>query len=351
MLWVNTLGLRAPRADAFTLVRGLEKLREWRRPLRQVEENLWVLAPVMLPVMGDGVLGRINRRLTVTSIRRALRKLGFVSPVFWTTVPTARDCLGQLNEAMRIYYVTDDYSLWPGGNADAIRRADREMTDAADCIFACSEALAAAHQTKRGRTVLLPHAVDFDHFAPPRPEPKELKDLPRPRACFFGLVYEKIDLESLHQLAVEMPSLQLVLIGPVKTGVERLAARPNVRFLGPRSYAELPAYLHAMDVLVVPYVPDEEIVASGPLKIRECLAVGKPTVVRGIPDVRQFSDVLTVYENRDEFVPAVRRALAEAAADRAARMHARVRADTWDARVETILKELEATGASNAAAD
>jgi glycosyltransferase involved in cell wall biosynthesis len=342
VLWVNTIGLRAPKADAFTVFRGLEKAREWCRPLRQVDENLWVLAPVMLPVMGGGILGRINRNWTVGAVRRALRKLGMHSPILWTTVSTAGDYVGRLGESLRVYYVTDDYHLWPGSDAEAVRRADRELTRRADLVFACSEFLAAAHRNGRARTVLLPHAVDVGHFRQPMPEPDELKPVPRPRACFFGLIYEKIDLPLLSELAERRPDVHIVLIGPVKTNVDRLASRPNVHVLGSKPYEMLPAYLQAMDVLVVPYVLDEEIRVSSPLKIRECLAVGIPTVVRSLPDLRQFSDVLYLCEQREEFVAAVGRALAEGGTDRAERMHRRVLAETWDARVDIVLRELDA---------
>ena len=36
---------------------------------------------------------------------------------------------------------------------------------------------------------------------------------------------------------------------------------------------------------MIPYVLDDETRNKGPLKIRECLAVGVPTVARAIPDL------------------------------------------------------------------
>jgi serine/alanine adding enzyme len=337
VLWVNTIGLRAPKADGFTLFRGVEKIREWSKPLRRVGENMWVLAPVMLPVSGDGILGRINTRLTVRAIRRALRQLKFEAPILWTTVPTARNFVGKLDESAVVYYVTDDYSLWPGGNALEIRRMDQDLTQTADFVFACSRPLFESHQNPKASTVLLPHAVDMDHFSALQPEPEELKPLPHPRACFFGLIYEKIDLDSLYDLALAEPALTLVMIGPVKTSVDRLAGLPNVHFFGPKSYEILPAYLQAMDLMVVPYVPDEEIKASGPLKIRECLALGKPTVVRALPDLSSFSEVIHLYDRREDFVPTVRKALSEPVNSS---MRECVRSETWESRVKTILNVL-----------
>jgi glycosyltransferase involved in cell wall biosynthesis len=337
VLWVNTIGLRGPKTDGFTFFRGVEKIRSWVKPLQQVSRDFWVLSPVMLPVFGDGFVAGVNRAMVVGAIRMAMRKMGMRRPIFWTTVPTAIDYVGKLDESAVVYYVTDDYHLWPGGNAEKIIQADRELTKKSDLIFPCSEPLEKNHRNEKARTVLLQHAVDFEHFSSTKPEPAELAKIPRPRACFFGLIYEKIDLESLRELAMARPGIQLVMIGPVGTDVSRLEGLANVHFLGAKPYTELPAYLQAMDCFVVPYVPDEEIKASGPLKIRECLAVGKPVVVRALPDLESLGDVVELYRRREDFVSAVDRAMGD---ERVQERRDRVRGETWESRVETIMREL-----------
>ena len=341
VLWVNTLGLRAAKADRFTFFRGIEKLREWARPLRRVGERMWVLAPIMLPVSGGGLLARLNSELTIRFIRAAIRRAGIRNAVLWSSLPTAADYVGRIDERAVVYYVTDDFSLWPGGNADQIRDADDRLTQAAHLIMPCNQTLAESHRTGHARTIPLPHAVDFEHFADDTlPEPADLAGIGRPRACFFGLVYEKIDLESLAELARRRADLQIVLIGPVKTNVDCVSALPNVHLLGPRPYETLPAYLHAMDLLIVPYVLDEETANKGPLKIRECLAVGKPIVARAIPDLEPLGDVVGLYHESGELTAAVDEALQSPAAQLGRRMREKVRGHTWAARVEQIMIEL-----------
>jgi len=379
VLWVDTIGLRSAKADSFTLFRGLEKLRKWARPLRRVNDNLWVLAPIMLPTAGEDVLARVNARLVTTAIRRVTTRLGFHNPVLFSSVPTAVDYVGQLGESRVVYYVTDDYRLWPGANAEKIRLADRRLRDVADVVFPCTQALMEPDCPK---STLLPHAVDFDHFTTLAAEPADLAAIPHPRVCFFGLIYEKIDLPLLARLAAARPDVHVVLIGPVKTDVSILAPHPNVHLLGPKPYGELPAYLQAMDAIVVPYVPDDEKLHCGPLKIRECLAVGKPTVLQNIPDLRQFADVVRLYDSPDQFIAQVDAALgrdegvspsclagvpparsgegdsplssgltngthnagetpaSRSNADLAAAMRQRVHGQTWEARAELVLDTL-----------
>ena len=340
VLWVNTIGLRAAKADGFTFLRGLEKLKEWSHPLRQVSDNLWVLAPVMLPTAGQGVLAALNRTIASASVRSAMRKIGIERPVFWATVPTAADFVGRIAESLRVYYITDDFSLWPGGNAQKIRDLDRQLTEQSDVVFPCSPPLAESHRFGNAKVVMLPHAVDFEHFSRPQAEPDDLANIPRPRACFFGLIYEKIDLDLLADLARAKPELHIVMIGPVKTDVSKVASFPNVHSLGPRPYESLPAYLQHVDMLLVPYVLDDEVVAKGPLKIRECLAVGKPTVIRAIPSVEEFADLVHLYHDRHEFLACVTAALSEDRESACARMRLRVLPDSWESRVATIMENL-----------
>ena len=342
VLWVNTIGLRAAKADGFTFRRGVEKLREWTRPLRQVHERMWVFAPVMLPVSGESMMGRANRWWTAGSIRRTTRRLGLRAPVLFASVPTAVDYVGRLGESAVVYYITDDYSHWPGGDADKISAADHGLACAADLVLPCNQVLSDLHSGMARRTCLLPHAVDLEHFAAGGVVPDDLPPHAGPRVCFFGLVYEKIDLPLLALLAKARRDVQIVLIGPVKTDTSVLDGLANVVLLGPRSYERLPVYLQAMDALVVPYVVDEETLRKGPLKIRECLAAGKPTVARSIPDMEQYRDLVTLYDSPEQFVSAVDAALQQAGqCDLAQRMRQRIAADTWEARVETVMKQIE----------
>jgi glycosyltransferase involved in cell wall biosynthesis len=275
-------------------------------------------------------------------VRRAARRLGFRSPVLFASVPTAVDYVGRLGESAVVYYITDDFSLWPGGNADRIRTADRRLASAADLALPCNQVLADMHRGMAKQTCLLPHAVDLEHFAGGGAVPDDLPPHSGPRVCFFGLVYEKIDLPLLARLAKARQDLQIVLIGPVKTDTSVLAGLANVVLLGPRPYERLPAYLQAMDVLVLPYVVDEETLGKGPLKIRECLAAGKPIVARAIPDLEQYRDLVELYDRPEQFIASVEAVLQRTdRADLTLRMRQCVAADTWEARVETVMEQVE----------
>ena len=76
-----------------------------------------------------------------------------------------------------------------------------------------------------------------------------------------------------------------MLIGPVKSGQEgqlgELQALPNVWYLGPRPWEQLPAYLWNMQVGVIPYRQSHFAEARCPLKLYEYVAAGMGVALVG----------------------------------------------------------------------
>ncbi len=348
ILWVNTVGTRQVRVDGFTWRRGWEKLRSWSNGLRQVAETMWVLDPPMLPAAANSVLRLVNRRLVTRRIRRTLGRLGMGDPVVLTTLPYTVWLLGDVGQRGLVYNCTDDFSYWPSADRGTLQQAEAEMRQRADLVLAASRRLQQRHRDA-ARCEYFPHAVDFEHFASveSRSVPAELQQIPSPRVGFFGLIYEKLDVELLTAIVTELPHVHLVLIGPCDYRPAEFASLPRVHFVGPRAYDELPAWIAGLDVLLLPYVDDEMIRQSNPLKLRECLATGKPTVSIDIAEVRQFEPYVRVAASRPDFVAAVRHAL-DSPADKAtaALQQQSVRQESWEARAQQLHDHLTSFAAT-----
>jgi glycosyltransferase involved in cell wall biosynthesis len=314
VLWVNTIGTRAVKANSFTARRVVEKLKSWRQGLKQISESFWVYDVPMLPVSGSRTLQAINRRWVRNRLRTTAQRIGLGSPVVLSTLPYVHWMIEGLDRRGLIYYCTDDYSHWPDADRDALVKADRIMTDAADAVLAVSQALVDSHANAR-RCEYFPHGVDVEHFARAQDAneivPSELASLATPRIGFFGLIYEKLDFQLLSTVAKRYPNASLAMIGPVDYCDESFRSLPNVHFLGRQPYSQLPGWIAGLDVLMMPYVRDEMIEQSCPLKLRECLASGKPTVSVDVPEVRKLMPHVFVARNADEFADEVGRALAE----------------------------------------
>jgi UDP-galactopyranose mutase len=144
-------------------------------------------------------------------------------------------------------------------------------------------------------------------FAPPRLLELE-EDLPRPRLGFFGVIDERFDADLLAKAAELRPDWQFIMVGPViKISEADLPRRPNIHYLGSKSYAELPRYLSGWDVALMPFAMNESTEFISPTKTPEYLAGGRPVVSTPVRDVvRHYGHLqgVRIAAQPDQFVAA-----------------------------------------------
>ncbi|CAO4194065.1 glycosyltransferase [Methylorubrum extorquens] len=110
--------------------------------------------------------------------------------------------------------------------------------------------------------------------------------IPRPRLGFFGVIDERLDRDLLAAVADLRPDWHFVMIGPVvKIDPASLPQRPNIHWLGPKTYAELPDYLRHWDLGLMPFALNEATRFISPTKTPEFLAAGLRVVSTPIVDV------------------------------------------------------------------
>jgi UDP-galactopyranose mutase len=106
----------------------------------------------------------------------------------------------------------------------------------------------------------------------------------------------------------------IVMVGPVvKISEGDLPRRPNIHYLGGKSYSQLPAYLSGWDVALMPFAINEATQFISPTKTPEYLAAGRPVVSTPITDViRHYAglDAVKIAGGPAEFVAACDAALA-----------------------------------------
>ena len=188
-----------------------------------------------------------------------------------------------------VYDITDDWPLARISPAKHRRATldDELLMRGARAVVVCSPALAAS----RGRTrdvVLIPNGVDVARFTTPQPRPEDLGI--GPVAVYVGTLHEdRLDIRLCCDLADTLADVQFVYVGPDCLKVasrNALTGHANVRLLGARPYATVPAYLQHADAVFVPHVVSPFTESLDPIKARECLAVGTPTVATAIAGFR-----------------------------------------------------------------
>lgn len=348
ILWVNSIGMRRPAASGRDARRLLNKLRQVGRGLVRINNNLHVASPLAVPLPGVPGVDRLNTLLLTTSIRYFARKAGLTRPILWTFLPNTVGLVGRLGESRVIYHCVDEYSAFAGVSRDTLRRMEQQLVRRADLVLASSETLAAERRPLNPRTHFVSHGVDVAHFSraldPAVPAPPDATGLPRPVIGFFGLIAEWLDIDLIVEIARRRPAWSVVMLGKATVDTSALRALPNVRLLGQKPYADLPAYCRTFDVGIIPFRIDTLTVRANPLKLREYLAAGLPVISSDLPEVRKYAGLAHLATGADGFIAAIEAALAERTDEHARARSAAMASESWEARVEEISELIEDTG-------
>jgi glycosyltransferase involved in cell wall biosynthesis len=346
VLYVECPGLRMPRGNKRDLGKIFAKVKKSLAAPKKLSETFWVCTLFQIPLHRFALVRKLNRSLILFSVRRMLRKLGMTDHLAWFHIPHLSQVAGGLNSRGTVYYCIDSYSSLPNVDKKAIETMDDEMTRIADLVFVSSLPLYEKKRNIARNLLLSPHGVDFQHFSSGRsnalPVPTDVAALKGPVIGFWGLIEERIDLELISYLALKNPDWNIVMIGHVAVGENACAGLPNVHFVGPKKYQQLPEYAQIFDVAVLPYRMNDFVFNCNPIKLREYLATGKPVVSTYYPEVDKYRDVVSVAATHAEFEEGIAWYLEHDSPEAAARRVARVQPESWQKRVDEIVETLQA---------
>ncbi len=338
VLWVNSIGYRAPTATRRDISRAARKLLAAAAPIRETEPNIHVLNPLIIPSYGRPWVRKFNRWFLRCQVLGAMKCLRFQRPVNWIFNPAAAIVAGSLNEDLLIYYCVDEYPAFCDVCGESIADMERELLAKAHVVFASSGRLYESKRRHNQTTALIRHGVDWSHFRSALdadlPKPPDLARLQGPILGYFGLIARDwVDLELIAHVARRMPHASIVMLGKITMDVSPLKKFPNVHLLGHRPYQALPAYCRGFDVALIPFPISEVTLNANPLKAREYLAAGLPVVSTAIPEVEVLG-TCRIGRDHDGFVEQIQAALTEPgpAHDRSES----VRHQSWEARIDEI---------------
>lgn len=150
---------------------------------------------------------------------------------------------------------------------------------------------------KRFGGVLIPHVRDTDRWAPGRQDPgpaRERLGVGKERVVMFlGTPRGYKGVEDLAEAVSRLgrPDVALALVGTdpgSETGRALAARHPGIRLVGRVPVAQVPAYLSAADVVVVPQRESSDTRGQVPAKLFDAMALGRPIVstrVSMIPEI------------------------------------------------------------------
>jgi len=314
VVWVNTIGMRSPNLSKQDAIKAFRKLKRMfstaskGKACPKLPENLSVLQPFMFPY-NKGVWRKLNQISVVKAVRRELHNRGLVSPILVTTVPNACDYIGSFQERCVVYYCVDDFANWPGHDKDLVLRMEEDLIKKTDVFIATSEDLFLKLSKVSESIYLLPHGVDLERFKAISGSETSFANIPRPRAGYVGLIDERLDWDLLTFLAQSLKKINFVFVGKLEANFSE--KMPNLFFVPPVPYEEVPAVLKSFDVLILPYKVNDFTQTLNPLKLKEYLASGRPIVGSPLKEIEKWSPFLRVARTREEWVKGLEEALSE----------------------------------------
>jgi UDP-galactopyranose mutase len=289
----------APRETAYLQVREADNA-----------QNVRIVVPHLPQGMPDDAREAALKRLLdahVASIRGPL--------ITWYYTPMMLPFSRHLDADVTVFDAMDELSKFKFAPVKLLD-LEQELIDRADIVFTGGSSLFEAKKDRHDNIHCFPSSVDRVHFLKARArqfDPADQEDLPRPRLGFYGVIDERFDIELLDKVAEMRPDWSFVMVGPVvKISEEDLPRRPNIHYLGGKTYDQLPAYLSGWDVALMPFAMNESTQFISPTKTPEYLAGGKPVVSTPIKDVvRHYGQLegVKIASTPNEFVAACEQAL------------------------------------------
>lgn len=274
-----------------------------------------------------------------------LAEHGIDDYLVWMYTPMALSLLPKLNPKAVIYDCMDELSAFKNAPAQLIER-EQALFKVADLVFTGGPSLYQSKRTQHGNVHCFASSVDAAHYAPKNIHEKDndldknvdhpaQSAIPHPRLGYFGVIDERIDIDLISALADADPQWQIVLVGPIaKIEPETLPQRPNIHWLGQKTYGDLPSLIAGWDVCLLPFALNESTRFISPTKTLEYMAAERAAVSTPIKDVVEpYGHVVKIAATHEAFIQACAELLAEPAEARAQRINTMreiVAGTSWD---------------------
>ncbi|HYS06563.1 MAG TPA: glycosyltransferase [Candidatus Dormibacteraeota bacterium] len=325
------------------------RLRLYRRGGESLQKGrLFAYAPMTLlpyrpyPLFDRPLMHRLTLRATVPRLRKVLARAGFerVDLLWMSTGSPFLALLDEVPHTAAVYRMSDDTAAFPD-TPRSFPILETEICRRADLVVATARRLVARAREKGARRVLhLPNACDPGPFVAGGAEPEDIRTAARPRAVYAGAIDGWFDVALLVDTARRLPGWTFLLIGPQRADLSPLRALSNVRLLGPRPYADLPAYLKASDAGIVPFALNDLTHSIHPLKVYEYCAAALPVVATPMEETAAMGAPLRLAKTGEDFARALQQALAEDQGPRGEQARAErvayARRNSWDGRFEIL---------------
>lgn len=344
VLYLDSLGLRAPGLGSEDLGRMAARVKAWRPFAAPTEKGVYRDSPLVVPLHRFAAARALNKRLLAWRLKRNEHHLAMADAVIWAYTPAAAEAYVPGRHRALVYHCVDDLAAYPGIDRASFHLGEKKLAQRADVCIASSKPLVRHLQELGAREVIYwPNPADtaaYQAAAEARTQPNA-----QPIIGFVGAIAEhKVDFRLVREVAELRPGWRFPMVGPIGLGLASSDIDPsdfpeNVEFWGLRSRDELPGIVAGFDVGSIPYLQNDYTNGVFPMKVFEYLGAGLPVVATSLPSLVGEVEHVAFADDADHYVEAIESALATGEALRETR---RIYAAgfSWDRRADQAMELL-----------
>jgi len=223
----------------------------------------------------------------------------------------------QLSFEKSIFRVMDMHERFPGWEGEARLLAEKIARKADVTAYSANGLKSYIDRLGPNKAILVPNGVDFDLFdfnknRQHRKRPAAIQHIPDPIALYTGIIDSRIDFNVIKTAAKQLPRVSFVLAGPAEAANGLSGLPANVYTIGPVPHPALPDLMRSAAAGLIPFDVENQMDAIKgirPLKLFEYMAAGLPVISARWPEVEEIGGPAWFYDNAQEFVSLLQKAL------------------------------------------
>lgn len=275
--------------------------------------------------------------LFVQSLQNLLGEYIKSNSLLFVLHPVWKNISFKLKGMKVIYDLMDLYEGFPNARKELIG-GERELISKSNIVLTTADNLYEYARGLNRNVHIVRNGCDYEMFNRLERN-RELDCLEdKPIIGYYGAISSWFDVVVLEEVIKGNRDKYFVFLGAINTPKAiRLFKYSNVYFLGEVENSELPGYLAYFDVCTIPFVLNDLILNTNPVKFYEYICSGKPVIAPQLPELKQYSDICYLYNNGEEFNGYINEALKEKKVLKEKRKRVG-KENSWDRRVEEIVK-------------
>ncbi|AZK47590.1 glycosyltransferase [Paenibacillus lentus] len=283
--------------------------------IQEAEKNVWLVklcSHNSLNAYRDKINHPLDKQYMKWSIDALKQKFNIAKTASIVDLPFWSMLVFDLEDNKVIYDCMDEHAGF-SNTSEELLALEPALMNRADAVVASSDVLYQKARKLNPSAHLIRNAGEFEYFSvTPNYTPIDITNVKKPIIGYIGAIADWFDMELVYELARDHPEWNFVLVGDTYySDTSKLETLNNVYLFGEKVYHELPAYLHAFDVCLIPFLIKPLTLATNPVKVYEYLAAGKPVVSTPLPELASMEQYVSLANGVKEFEAAIVSALQE----------------------------------------